>query len=231
MKPTPSDIGLLGTGVGTYDNTPIARIRARSEQRPDLVEQLRSDISNFIGSDLADIAHYLCILHGRYPGVLDHLADRYIGTSHYDLLAHLAQQFTSERALLTNMTVAAGPITSLTGEDSSGTAIEQMRSAIDLLARSDRHGCTLGAAAALFSDWLIWRPALDAMMPRLNLRPPFFEIADEFEKLCAIIAEKDDPREMRAILFGMDQLYHQHDQFWLLLERRQRLRNSMLNSA
>ncbi|MEO7826632.1 MAG: hypothetical protein ABIR60_05775, partial [Allosphingosinicella sp.] len=28
------------------------------------------------GRDLADLIHYLCVLHGRYPGLIDHAAAR-----------------------------------------------------------------------------------------------------------------------------------------------------------
>lgn len=220
----------MGTNAMAGDLSPVIRVNHRRNGAPDMVRRMVDDITIFTGSDLADIAHYLCALHGRYPGVLDHLADRMIGTEHYEWLSGLAQQFAGERALLTNMTVAAGPVMSIASGDNSAATIEQLRCAIDLLARSDRDGCTLGSAGALLADWIAWRPALEAMLPRLGLNAPYFDMAKSLDQLSGIISEIKEPRQNRAIVFGIDQLTHQHDQFWLLLERRQKLRNAMLSS-
>lgn len=228
MKPAPADTGFSGTSAPANHTTPAQRLYARQAQQADFLTAMLADSNNFSGSDVADIAHYLCLLHGRYPGVVDHLADRHIGSDHHALFSKLAGKFATERTLLTNMTVAAGPVTSLAGEDNALTAIEQLRQAIDLLARSDRDGCTLGAAAAVLCDWLSIRPALDMMLPRIGLESPIFAIADDYMQLAAIVESMTEPRQTRAVLFGIDQLFHQHDQFWLLLERRRSLRNEML---
>src|SRR4051812_23120739 len=60
--------------------------------------------------NLADTAHYLCTLHGRYPGVIDLAA---LHTAHPAARAWLisaAEGFAMERNYLTRVSVAAGPL-------------------------------------------------------------------------------------------------------------------------
>src|SRR3546814_2598614 len=71
----------------------------------------RGDLTRNI-ANLADAAHYLCMLHGRHPGVIDHAAMR---TAHNDArgwLIQAADGFADERTYLTQIAVAAGPVPS-----------------------------------------------------------------------------------------------------------------------
>lgn len=196
-----------------------------------MVTQLTSDIAIFNGSDIADIAYYLCKLHGHHPGIFDYLAENMRDSEHHGLVTDLAAQFAVERAVLANMTVAAGPATTLAGEYTSIKVIEQLRSAINMLGQSERNGSSLGSGIAIVSDWLLWRPAFDAISARLDIEIPECTMLNAYQQLADLLSQKTDPRELRAVSFGMEQLYHQHDQFWLLMERRQKLRNAMLGKA
>ncbi|WOE74103.1 DUF6975 family protein [Alterisphingorhabdus coralli] len=207
------------------------RIAERPAQLPDIVARLSTDVASFSGSDLADIAYYLGKLHGHHPGLFDHMSHRSIQDDNHDLIVDLAETFAAQRAMLANMTVEAGPATTLAGEYNAVKTIEQLRTAIDVLGQSDRQGCGMGAAIALLSDWIIWRPALNALATRLAIPVPDSEMQDMQKRLLASLENRAEPRELRAISFGLEQLYHQHDQFWLLLERRQKLRNTMLRSV
>jgi hypothetical protein len=198
---------------------PVDQLQLRSARQPVLLRELASNIDAFNGSDIADVSHYLCLLHGRYPGLMDNLADRMVGTGDI-FYADLAERYTAERRLLTDMTVAAGPINRLSGEDRSMNAVEQLRVAIDLLARSDREGCALGAAAALLIEWKHIRPALNAMARRLGVKTGDFDCDGLSEQMIERVTSYPDQRHQRAIGFGVKQLCHQHEQFWLLLNNR-----------
>src|SRR3546814_7435315 len=58
--------------------------------------------------DLADAAYYLCLLHGRHPGVIDHAATRSADHAARAWLVQAADAFARERAYLTKVTVAVG---------------------------------------------------------------------------------------------------------------------------
>ena len=110
--------------------------------------------------DLADAAYYLCLLHGRHPGVIDHAATRSVDNAARRWLIEAADAFARERAYLTQVTVAAGPAPSTAGQSSCETIVSQQRHALDMLAQSDRRGCAMGAAIALVLDWRAVRKLL-----------------------------------------------------------------------
>src|ERR1700740_329291 len=64
-----------------------------------------SDLTRSL-SALADAAHYLCMLHGRYPGVIDHAATRVADNAARDWLIAAAAGFAAERSFLTQVSVA-----------------------------------------------------------------------------------------------------------------------------
>lgn len=176
--------------------------------------------------DLADAAHYLCLLHGRFPGLIDYAATRtadpYVG----QWLTRACEAFVGERALLTRLTVAAGPITSTPGQDRCTPAIINLRGALNALSQSDRQGCALGAAFALVLDWHSVRAVLDliAMRTGLDVRPTILPAPEDTRQIASELST--DRAIGRAIGFGASQMLLQHRQFWDMLEERSALRRS-----
>lgn len=177
-----------------------------------------------VARNLADVIHYLCALHGRHPGVVDHSAVRTAFPAAREWLLKAVDGFTVERTYLTRLVVAAGPLPSTMGQDKADAAVEGQRHALDMLAQSDREGCALGAAAALVLDWQGIRPLLDRAAERFGVAaaPSFLPCADTTTALLEIISGED--RIDRALQFGADQLLNQHRGMWDLLEARQTTR-------
>jgi hypothetical protein len=183
----------------------------------------RSD-SLFQGGDssrnLADLLHFLCILHGRYPGVVDHAAARVVEPAPRAWLAEAAYAFAGERACLARLAVAAGPVPGTPGASASDAAVFGQRHAIEMLAQSERPGCALGAAMAVVLDWAAIRNAMDAAARRYGIESPAYAAADP-DRIAAVadgFAPAGPPR--RALLFGADQVLVQHYGLWDLLESR-----------
>lgn len=174
--------------------------------------------------DLADAAHYLCLLHGRYPGLIDYAATRSADPKVGKWLAHACEAFVGERALLTRLTVAAGPITSTPGQDKCTPAIINLRAALNALSQSDRQGCALGAAFALALDWLHVRKIMDLVADRtsLDVRPCVLPSAEETLDMAQELSS--NTAISRAIGFGASQMLIQHRQFWDMLAERAALR-------
>ena len=172
--------------------------------------------------NLADAIHFLCALHGRHPGVVDHAASRTVDPAGRIWLATAAQAAAAERALLTRLVVAAGPIPSTPGGGGSESAIQAQRNALATLAQSDRKGTALGAALAFAADWTpVRRQVIEAAAKRLGVEtaPSGFGDADELRA----VADEAGATE-RALLFGAQQLALQHRALWDLLEARQQAR-------
>lgn len=170
--------------------------------------------------DSADLAHYLTLLHGRYPGVIDHAADRHPASPIKNWLDAARDGFAAERVLLTRLTVAAGPIHATVGEDQCTAVILDLRDAFEKLSQSDRIGCALGSAFALVLDWHAIRPRLEDIARRNDcaVRPTELPTAEETLDAAARAAEND--RILRALHFGASQLFRQHRLFWQMLEAR-----------
>ena len=174
--------------------------------------------------NLADLIHFLCVLHGRYPGIIDHACGRVADPDARGWLAQTAYVFAGERAYLARLTVAAGPVPSTPGSGDSDAAVIGQRHAIEMLALSERNGCALGSAMAVVLDWAVIRRSLDAAAHRLGVEPPIFPLADP-----APIAAVADSFALaapvhRALLFGAQQILVQHYGLWDLLEARQQAR-------
>lgn len=169
----------------------------------------------------ADIIHFLCALHGRHPGIVDHAGTRTVEPAGRAWLGSAAEAMVDERVYLTRLAVAAGPMPSTHGATGSETAILAQRGALATLAQSDRLGCALGAALAFAADWVAIRAVLDAAAKRLGVdpRPCGLGNAD----LLGEVADASVHSE-RALLFGAQQLALQHRALWDLLEARQQAR-------
>jgi len=204
-----STLGALTASDGSANHPYLQRLQAN-------VEPVR---------DLADAAHYMCILHGRHPGVIDH------ATAHARLgveqgwLEAASEAFATERAFLVRIVAAAGPLPSTPGHAESEAAAAAQRHALEMLAQSDRAGCAIGAALALALDWVEIRKVLDAAADRLNLTPPPFALPALEETVTVVDELVREGAVERAMLFGAQQLFAQHRGLWDLLEARASARN------
>lgn len=175
-------------------------------------------------ADLADAAHYLCLLHGRHPGVIDHAATRSADDSGRAWLAQAAEAFARERAYLTQITVATGPAPSTAGQSDCETVVSQQRHALDMLAQSDRRGCAVGAAIALVLDWRAVRHGLDVAAIRVGLEPYACELPDRAATVALARTIGGDDATDRAMQFGARQLLTQQRGLWDLLKARAQMR-------
>jgi hypothetical protein len=175
----------------------------------------------FATRNLADIVHFLCALHGRHPGVVDLAAVRSAHDGARSWLIEAVDGFAVERAVLTKLTVAAGPLPSTPGQAESESAVGGQRHALDMLARSDREGCALGAALALVMDWWSVRAVLDQAATRWGVEIP--ECSLPMVDVCQDVAGRvaDTPAVERAMTFGAQQILNQHRGLIDLLEARQ----------
>ncbi|XVJ64441.1 MAG: hypothetical protein HEQ22_10100 [Sphingopyxis sp.] len=167
--------------------------------------------------NLADAVHFLCLLHGRYPGVIDNAARKAVDPASRQWMDQAAEAFAQERAFLSKIAAAVGPAPSTHGQDQCEAAVAAQRKAIDMLAESDRHGCAVGAAIALTLDWRTIRVLLDISAQRLDMAPPRCNLPDlpGTARLAATIAET--PAVERAMVFGAQQLIAQHSGLWDLM--------------
>jgi Family of unknown function (DUF6975) len=176
------------------------------------------------GRDLADIIHYLCVLHGRYPGLIDHAAARTVEPGARNFLTNASYAFAGERAYLARLAVAAGPVPSTPGAGGTDATVLGQRHAMETLASSERHGCALGAAMALVLDWAAIRSCLDCAAARFGVDSPAYPGAGQ-ESIVALADEyASAPQVQRALLFGAQQILVQHHGLWDLLESRRQAR-------
>ncbi|SMF78681.1 DUF6975 family protein [Allosphingosinicella indica] len=175
-------------------------------------------------SNLADAIHFLCTLHGRHPGAIDHAANRTPDQDARAWLEDAISAFAIERGYLTHLAVAAGPVPGTPGAADSDAALLAQRNAIAMLACSERRGCAFGAALALALDWAEVRTVVDLAAARFGVEAPPYVIGNADR-----IAEAADrfavaPPLQRALLFGAEQISIQHRGLWDLLEARQQAR-------
>jgi hypothetical protein len=176
--------------------------------------------------NLSDAVHFICTLHGRYPGVVDHAANRSAQPEARAWFNIALDGFAAERAFLTRLAVAAGPIPSTPGASDSEAAVLSQRHAIEMLAQSERRGCALGAAAALIVDWSTIREVLNVAGGRFGIEPPAFAFGDTAAIRDLANAAGSDAAVERAMLFGTEQIVVQHFGLWDLLEARQQARSA-----
>lgn len=170
--------------------------------------------------DLADALHCLAMLHGRQPGVIDHAAERALPAPAAPWLAAAREGFARERGLLAQLVVAAGPLPSTPGQAESEAAVAAQHHALEMLGRSERSGCALGASVALALDWRAIRAVLDAAATRLGVTTPAPVLPIEEETFAMLGAAAAAPAAGRAVAFGAQQLLLQHRGLWDLLEAR-----------
>lgn len=178
----------------------------------------------FATRNLADAVHFLCALHGRHPGVVDLAATRSAHGAARGWLIKAVDGFAVERGVLTKLSVAAGPMPSTAGQAESESAVGGQRHALDMLARSDRDGCALGAAAALVIDWHAMRIILDRAALRWSVEIPPSSLPTTDESSAMIEGVATSASVERAMSFGAQQILNQHRGLWDLLDARQSAR-------
>ena len=174
--------------------------------------------------DLADAVHFLCVLHGRHPGMIEDAAAVTSCAATQRWLAEIAPAFTAERRFVTRLAVAAGGVPSTPGSAECEAVVAGQCHALQMLARSERRGCPLGAAVALLLDWNALRPLLDQAAARLGSPSPPRRLpgAQDIAETLARIAP--DPAIRRALAFGAAQVFAQHRGLLDLLEARRSAR-------
>lgn len=172
------------------------------------------------GRDLADAAHYLCQLHGAYPGVIDHAIHQARDDIERRWLESAARAFAEERELLVRLAAAAGAAPSTPGQAACEAAAHQQRYAIATLAQSARAGCATGAALALALDWRAIRDLLDTGVARLGVAAAPCALPSPDETATVVATLIAHPGVERAMLFGAQQLFAQHRGLFDLLEAR-----------
>lgn len=170
--------------------------------------------------NLSDAVHLLCALHGRHPGLIELAGDRIVEPGARPWLTAAAEAMTAERAFLAGLAVAAGPVPGTPDGGASEAAVQTQRSALATLASSERRGCALGAALAFAADWSPVRTLLEFAARRFGIEPPAARIGDPDELRAVAEASAAGPAFERALLFGAQQVAHQHRGLWDLLEAR-----------
>ncbi len=175
---------------------------------------------------IADIAHYLCVAHGKHPGIIEHAMSKIVEDCSREWLVRAADGFTRERIYLTELTVVAGPITRISGQDETDMLIVNQSKHYKMLASSDRKGCSIGAAAAFIMDWHHIRHLMDILALQLNITVPSNTLpaADETARMINEYATSENIT--RAINFGADQILSQQRAFWNLIKARATSRNA-----
>ena len=150
--------------------------------------------------NLADAVHYLCVLHGRLPSVVDLAAAKTEPRRSEGWLSDAAAGFALERTYLTRLVVAVGPLPSTPGQSECEAAVVAQHHALEMLARSERRGCALGAAIGLVLDWAAVRPVLDAAADRFGLARSSTALPDTAETRAFACAAATDPALERALV-------------------------------
>jgi hypothetical protein len=194
---------------------PLIHFLSDGHHRP----HLRSSGKNVRAALLADISHFLHILHGRHPGVIEYAAQNADDAAQAWLMKAMDGML-AERNYLNKLTVTAGPIRRLPGQDKISLLVECQAKNFQMLASSDRHGCSSGAAIAFVLDWHQTRPLLDIVAQEMGLMPTSLVLPSVLE--CQHLAEKlnHDVGYRRAMAFGADQTLAQQRGLWQLVVAR-----------
>jgi hypothetical protein len=189
---------------------------------------LRLKVKNIRPALIADIAHFMCIAHGRLPGVIDYAATKIVDDEARAWFVQSINSFASERAFLNRLTVAAGPITRQVGQDKVTALVTNQVKNFKMIATSDRQGCAAGAAISFVLDWRSTRTLLEASAIHLGLDPGYPDLpdADNCQKLAEALSANQSAS--RAMMFGAEQLLGQQRGLWQLICARH---NGMINGG
>ena len=197
-----------------------ARLAAAGSAGHPHAQDLAGPLDATTTRDLDDLVHLLGQLYGGHPSLIDFALWQCPAGPVRDWLAEAAAAFERERQYLVRLTAAVGPIPSTPGHAETEAAMMAQRHALETLSRSERLGCSLGAATALVSDWRDIRPLLDRAAARVAVAAPPPALPDE-ESIARVLAgSASAPGPERAIRFGSEQLLLQHRALFDLLEAR-----------
>lgn len=199
----------------------VAENGSASHSYPSSLELLKGPFAN---RNLADVVHFLCALYGRYPGVVDHAANRSVEPGPRAWFNSAIDGFATERAFLARLAVAAGPLPSTPGAADNDAVLRAQSHALEMLSQSERNGCALGAALALVVDWGVIRGVLNAAAGRFGVEAPDYRLMDTGAVRDLADSCDSAPPLRRALLFGAEQVALQHRGLWDLLEARQQAR-------
>lgn len=197
----------------------LARVTAEGTVRHRHLNALLEMSGGHSARDFADAVHLLCSLHGRHPSLVELALSQSEGPAR-EWLSRAAEGFERERLYLVRLTSAVGPLPSTPGAAETENSLNAQRNALEILATSERRGCSLGAAAALVGDWWPIRRLLDRAAARAGLDAPAPALPDEASVIAVIDAASDTPASERALAFGTEQLLLQHRGLFDLLEAR-----------
>lgn len=195
---------------------PMIGVLGHRDEQPDLrpaARELRPAL-------IADVAHFINISHGRLPGLIDYAAHKIVDDAARRWLIASIDAFAAERRFLNALTVAAGPIKRLAGQDKIAAMIAAQAKNFEMLATSDRTGCPAGAAIAFVVDWMQTRPMLEQAALLINLQPPPSLLPST--EICSNLATDlaTGTSVQRAMNFGATQLLAQQRGLWRMIAAR-----------
>lgn len=217
-----------GPRTEAMDSVLMALVEADGTAAQPHVQALCADADNHGArplASMADAVHYLCLLHGRFPGVVDNAATRSTDNAARKWLVQACEAFADERATLTRVSVALGPVPSTSGQNNCDSAVLQQRHALEMLSQSDRRGCAMGAALTLVLDWTGVRYLLDKAAIRAGVEPHKCTLPSREDTLEVARAIAVDEASSRAVQFGARQLLNQHRGLWALMQARASIRS------
>jgi len=198
----------------------LARVAGEGCARHPYLSSLLEASGRDAGRDLSDAVHLLCGLHGRYPGLIELALQHCPAGPAQSWLNRASEAFERERLYVVRLTSAVGPLPSTPGAAETEASLVASRHALEILARSERKGCSLGAATALVGDWWPVRRLLDRTAARAGLQCPAPSLPDEASIVEVIGLSSEGPASDRALAFGSEQLLLQHRGLFDLLEAR-----------
>jgi hypothetical protein len=198
----------------------LARVAGEGCARHPYLNSLLEASGRDAGRDLSDAVHLLCGLHGRYPGLIELALQHCPAGPAQSWLSRASEAFERERLYVVRLTSAVGPLPSTPGAAETEASLVASRNALEILAHSERKGCSLGAATALVGDWWPIRRLLDRTAARAGLQCPAPSLPDEASVVEVIGLSSEGPASDRALAFGSEQLLLQHRGLFDLLEAR-----------
>jgi hypothetical protein len=212
--------GAFAALVAENGSMPVAGPLATFLDRCLTAPAVRKSVKNSLPALLADIAHFLNISHGRYPGVIDHAAGKIVDLEARDWLKAATAAYAAERAFLNRLTVAAGPIRRHSDQDKIEAVLATQHRSFEMLATSDRRGCPIGAAMAFTLDWRDTRVLLEGAAITLGISAESCSLPDHPATIALANSLSGNPAVERAMTFGGEQLLAQQKGLWHLIAAR-----------
>ena len=184
------------------------------------VRRLASDPDRAAGPDLADAVHWLALLHGGAAGLVDGASLRTRSERERRFLNGAFDAWQSERAALSTLAVAVGPVPSTPGQHADEATTATLSRAIATLATSERDGVSLGAATALIVEWHGLRALMERAAERFGGDISPCVLPPQPDLLATVAGFVDAPGMERAMAFGARELVRRHGTFVAMLQRR-----------